>query len=151
MADQTSAQSGSEVEVWAVRPGLDSRGWVAKIDGPYAAQDREVVDVHVLYDVYRETSDGVPIEFGTWMAQQGASDVVREVRELREAYDDAGEMEQWTVRLERSNGGSPGREQWDTRDWTGSAISEDEAIGKALREHGLNGGWTVKRWWRNDA
>lgn len=76
------------------------------------------------------------------------------LRELDDAMDLLGkrdEPQQWTVRLEKSNGGSPGREHWDTRDWTGPAMSEDEAIGKALRAFGLNDGWRVERWGRPDA
>lgn len=60
------------------------------------------------------------------------------------------ERQQWVVRLEGSNGMGPGQEQTKTVLWQGDAVSEDEAIGKALRANGLNGGWFIAGWWQLD-
>jgi hypothetical protein len=51
--------------------------------------------------------------------------------------------ELWTVRLERH--AHPKSHVL----WVGEAVSEDEAIGKALRANGLHDGWDVAGWWPN--
>lgn len=48
----------------------------------------------------------------------------------------------WTVKLQR--GALPERL---VADWTGEATSEDEAIGRAIRHHGVLEGWEIVGWW----
>lgn len=52
--------------------------------------------------------------------------------------------ETWTVRLERH------ADPKSAVQWVGEAVSEDEAIDKALRANGLHDGWDVAGWWPNE-
>lgn len=90
--DSLPDHSGPPVDVWTIHSGTMGLGWPARVRGPQSAISLEVVPAITLWDAYRETCDGVPLPFGAWMSQQGYSDTVREVRELREAYDTTGEQ-----------------------------------------------------------
>lgn len=81
-----------EVPVWTVRPGTMARGWPARIQGQCSALDLEVVPAITLWEAYCATCDGIPLPFGAWITQDGPTQAVVDVRELREAYDTVGEQ-----------------------------------------------------------
>jgi hypothetical protein len=85
-------QEVRDVPVWTIRPGTMARGWAARIEGPVSALDLEVVPAIDLWDAYRATCDGIPLPFGAWMTQDGPTQTIADVRELREAYDTTGEQ-----------------------------------------------------------